>query len=105
MGEGKEAKRASIPKDMPELDLDWAVKLLSLPRTSARIPKRRGSRQHIGRYGPYLAHDGKYAKLQEHREVFETGMNSRSPSWPKRRTAGAGRARRGGTAQDLWRAP
>ena len=30
----------------------------------------------IGRYGPYLAHDGKYAKLNSTAEVFETGMNA-----------------------------
>src|SRR5690606_30172209 len=30
----------------------------------------------IGRYGPYLAHDGKYAKLGSTAEVFEVGMNA-----------------------------
>ncbi|HCY01561.1 MAG TPA: DNA topoisomerase I, partial [Erythrobacter sp.] len=30
----------------------------------------------IGRYGPYLRHDGKYAKLQSTRDVFDTGMNA-----------------------------
>ncbi|HEY5710726.1 MAG TPA: topoisomerase C-terminal repeat-containing protein, partial [Allosphingosinicella sp.] len=30
----------------------------------------------IGRYGPYLAHDGKYAKLASTAEVFEVGMNA-----------------------------
>jgi len=30
----------------------------------------------IGRYGPYLMHDGKYAKLRSTPEVFETGMNA-----------------------------
>ena len=30
----------------------------------------------IGRYGPYLAHDGKYARLNSTAEVFETGMNA-----------------------------
>jgi DNA topoisomerase-1 len=30
----------------------------------------------IGRYGPYLAHDGKYAQLGSTAEVFETGMNA-----------------------------
>ncbi len=30
----------------------------------------------IGRYGPYLAHDGKYAKLSSTRDVFEAGMNA-----------------------------
>jgi DNA topoisomerase-1 len=30
----------------------------------------------IGRYGPYLAHAGKYAKLTSTAEVFDTGMNA-----------------------------
>ena len=30
----------------------------------------------IGKYGPYLVHDGKYARLGSTAEVFETGMNA-----------------------------
>jgi DNA topoisomerase-1 len=40
MGAGKEAKRASIPKDAGELDLDLAVRLLSLPRRSGTTRRR-----------------------------------------------------------------
>ncbi len=82
MGEGKEAARSSIPKDMAELlggdlALDWAVKLISLPREVGIHPES-GEKitASIGRYGPYLAHNGKYAKLRSTAEVFETGMNS-----------------------------
>src|SRR4051812_35356463 len=71
MGNGKEAKRASIPKDAGDLDLDLAVRLLSLPRTIGAHPE---TGQPItppnGRYGPYLAHEGKYARLGSTAEVF-----------------------------------
>jgi DNA topoisomerase I len=77
MGEGKEAKRASIPKDLDDFDLDWAVKLLDLPRIVGAHPETALEIEaNIGRYGPYLRHDGKYAKLTNTREVFEVGMNA-----------------------------
>ena len=75
----RDDKRASIPKDVPVADVDaeMAERLLSLPREIGAHPETgKPIKASIGRYGPYLEHDGKYARLGSTAEVFETGMNA-----------------------------
>src|SRR5690349_19558943 len=72
-------KRASVPKDIPldDVNTEVAERLLSLPREIGAHPETgKPITASIGRYGPYLAHDGKYARLSSTAEVFETGMNA-----------------------------
>jgi DNA topoisomerase-1 len=78
LGEEKDAKRSSLPKGWsPEsMTLESALKLLSLPREiglhpETGLPISAG----IGRYGPFVLHDGKYANLPDVEEVFTVGPN------------------------------
>jgi DNA topoisomerase-1 len=99
-GEGKDARRASIPKDVPVEDVtpEVAERLLSLPREIGAHPETgKPITASIGRYGPYLAHDGKYAKLSSTAEVFETGMNA---AVVKLADAASGAGRKGGGARE-----
>jgi DNA topoisomerase-1 len=95
-------KRVSIPKDVPvdELSADMAERLLSLPREIGPHPETgKPITSSIGRYGPYLAHDGKYAKLGSTAEVFETGMNAAVAKLADA-ASGAGR-QRGGSREPI----
>nr|MCU0829899.1 DNA topoisomerase [Rhizobiaceae bacterium] len=77
-GDGKEAKRSSLPKGWkPEdIDIEKALALLSLPRDIGQHPESgRMISAGLGRYGPFLLHDGAYANLPTIEDVFSIGIN------------------------------
>ncbi|MDZ7822683.1 MAG: type I DNA topoisomerase [Ahrensia sp.] len=77
-GDGKEAKRAGIPKGWvaAEIDHEKALALLSLPRDIGAHPETgKMIAAGLGRYGPFVIHDGKYANLESADEVFSIGLN------------------------------
>ncbi|HET6940636.1 MAG TPA: type I DNA topoisomerase, partial [Sphingomicrobium sp.] len=96
----RDGKRASIPKDVPiaDVDAELAERLLSLPREIGAHPETgKTIKASIGRYGPYLEHDGKYARLNSTAEVFETGMNA---AVAKLADAASGGGRRQGASRE-----
>jgi DNA topoisomerase-1 len=74
-GDGDDKKMASIPKDIGELTLDWAVKLLSLPRTVGASGNRRADHRQHRPLWPLSGAQRQIRPPAQHAEVFDTGMN------------------------------
>lgn len=78
-GETKDKpKRASLPKgqDPEALDLPRALQLLSLPREVGAHPETgKMITAGLGRYGPFVLHEGLYANLPNAEDVFTIGLN------------------------------
>ncbi len=78
LGDGDEPKRSSLPKGWSpdSLTLERALKLLALPRAVGLHPETgKPISAGIGRYGPFILHDGTYANLPDVEEVFTVGLN------------------------------
>ncbi|MVA58416.1 type I DNA topoisomerase [Agrobacterium vitis] len=77
-GDGKEAKRSSLPKGWSPTDVDFdkALSLLSLPREVGLHPETgKMMTAGLGRYGPFVLHDGTYANLDGIEDVLTIGLN------------------------------
>lgn len=101
LGDGKEAKRSSLPKGWSpaSMDLEKAQKLLALPREVGLHPESgKPISAGLGRYGPFILHDGTYANLPDVEEVFSVGLN-RAVTLLAEKAANGGRGARGGATQ------
>ncbi|MGL4488875.1 MAG: DNA topoisomerase, partial [Rhizobiaceae bacterium] len=97
-GEGKEAKRASLPKGwtVDNTDHEKALALLSLPRDVGAHPETaKMISAGVGRYGPYILHDGTYANVESVEEVFSIGLNRAVTVLAEKIAKGPGRGRTG----------
>ena len=77
-GEKAKPKRVSWPKDMPieQADLPSALKLLSLPRELGLHPEtNKKVIVNIGRFGPYIGHDGKFKSIPRSDSIFDINLN------------------------------
>ncbi|MEL7487719.1 MAG: DNA topoisomerase, partial [Pseudomonadota bacterium] len=75
---GEKPKRAGIPKgwSVADIDLEKALRLLSLPRDVGEHPDDGEMiTAGLGRYGPFVKHGKIYANLPNVEEVFEVGLN------------------------------
>jgi DNA topoisomerase-1 len=99
-GKDEKPKRASIPKgwDPSTIDLDRALALLALPREVGIHPETgKPISAGIGRYGPFVLHDGTFANLDSVEEVFSVGLN-RAVTALAEKKAGGGRGGRGASS-------
>ena len=90
-------KRASLPKGWPppSVDLEKALRLLRLPREVGMHPDDgKPILAGIGRYGPYVQHDGTYANIESADEVFDIGLNRAVTVLAEKRAGGPGPGRR-----------
>ena len=102
-GDGKEAKRASLPKGwtVDAMDHEKALALLSLPRDVGQHPESgKMISAGIGRYGPFVLHDGTYANLDSVEDVFSIGLNRAVSVIAEKQFKGRG-GRNGGTPAAL----
>ncbi|MGE5500776.1 MAG: DNA topoisomerase, partial [Ignavibacteriales bacterium] len=105
---GEKPRRASLPKTWPPaaMDIDKALRLLNLPREVGPHPED-GQMivAGIGRYGPYVQHNGTYANLSSIDEVFEVGLNRAVAALAEKKAGAAGKRGEATALKDLGAHP
>ena len=75
--EGTKPKRVSIPAhvDHEKIDLDAALKFLRLPILLGQHPEtQKDIKAAIGRFGPYVVHDGDFRSIPKDMNIFEVQL-------------------------------
>ncbi|MGE0650505.1 MAG: type I DNA topoisomerase [Alphaproteobacteria bacterium] len=88
-------KRVSLPKGVSPTDvtLDMACGLLALPREIGKHPESGNPiTAGIGRFGPYVEHDKKYASLPADENVLTIGINRAVDLLANAKARGPGRS-------------
>jgi DNA topoisomerase-1 len=96
VAEGEKPKRAGIPKDTSpgDVELELALKLLSLPRKIGRHPETgEPITAGIGRFGPFVKHEKTYASLEAGDDVYSIGLNRAVTLIAEKIAKGPGRGR------------
>ncbi|MBD0321383.1 MAG: DNA topoisomerase I, partial [Gemmatimonadetes bacterium] len=76
-GSTEKPRRASLPKGLnpSQLTLDFALKLLSLPRNLGNHPESgKEITAGVGRFGPFVVHDGDFRSLQPTDDVYTVDL-------------------------------
>ncbi|MGI9481778.1 MAG: type I DNA topoisomerase [Hyphomicrobiales bacterium] len=98
-------KRSSLPKGVQPSDVNFelALKLLSLPREVGMHPETgKPITAGLGRYGPFVLHNGVYANLENVEDLFTIGINRAVTVLAEKASKSGGRA---GTLKELGEHP
>ncbi|WP_319529040.1 type I DNA topoisomerase [uncultured Cohaesibacter sp.] len=94
LGDDKKPPRSSIPKgwELDSIDLEKALRLLSLPREVGLHPEDgKVISAGLGRYGPFVLHEGTYANLPSVEDIFTVGLNHAVSLLAEKRANGGAR--------------
>jgi DNA topoisomerase I len=98
--EGKKPKRVALPKNLlpTQVTPEIAAKLLDLPRTLGVHPESgKNVVVNIGRFGPYIQHDGEFRSVPKADNVFDIELVRALEVLAQPKAAGRGALRQLGT--------